>query len=421
MERELCQACGATAPDGANFCSGCGAPLGSEYVALETYDDAPTASPRFGLSRALAPLAVAGVLGLGGLAYFGGGDTTEPVLERPEPQLPSPVVVELTPTPAPTATPAPTPTPDDAAVDLVPIDPADLPETAATHLAVANGSAVYFLDLALGTWTTIDTERRLSIWGGAVEGVSNGLDPFGDGVLVQAEPNGRLLYVTPEGGSEAITTGTGSQLMGIRNGLAFVQDATTFAPDVRVVAIGIDGEVAYDLTLPQRARAVGLTDSGLVVVQAGTRVHVAKRDESTVLARGVVLRVAGDSVLTYDCDAALVCLTQIVDARTGAASTVDLPSGSLENLPNGDFELRLGLSGRKRYRLVDGALVEVDSAQRGPTGAMASAQDADGAWASITVNAINFTGSDGTDLGTIPFDVGACCGVFGVTFVTLPQ
>ncbi len=422
MDQQLCQACGATAPDGTKFCPDCGVPSGPEYVALAAEGGPPVpTSPRFGLSRAIAPLAVAGLLGLGGLAVFGGSDATQPVVERAEPEPPTQSLAEATPTPQPTAAAAPTPAPDEEAIDLAPVDPAALPPTAATHLAVATGSSVYFLDLAQGIWTTIDTGRRLSILGGAIEGASTGLNAFGDGVLVQAEPNGRLLYVTPDDEPEAITTGTGARLMGVRDGLVFVEDATTFAPDVRIVAIGVDGEVAYDLALPQRAGAVGLTRSGQVVVQAGTRVYLAQREEFSVLARGLVLAVSDDSVLLYDCDEALSCMTQIIDAQTGAVTVVDIPAGSFEALPNGDFQLRFGLSGRQRYRLVEGELVEVDRTQAGPAESMGSAQDASGVWASVSVNAISFTANDGSALATIPFDVGPCCGGFGITFLTLRQ
>ena len=102
---------------------------------------------RLWLRVALVPLLVLGVLALGALVLFGGGDTdpadtTNDTLADPSPS-PS-AETEPTPgSPAPTATPRPTPTTTPTPVDVDEVlDVSALPPTEATHLAVLKGNDV---------------------------------------------------------------------------------------------------------------------------------------------------------------------------------------------------------------------------------------------------------------------------------------
>jgi hypothetical protein len=345
-----CEACGREPVRGAQFCQHCGHQL-QPLVTGSTFGDPDDTSG----SPVWLPVAmVAAVVALL-FAFVALGDN-EPETEGSETAASlATTVARPTPTPESTATPAPVAPPPTVRPTPMPelVDPALLPQMAASHLVVGSVGALHFLDLAAGMWTTMKMSFE-----------PQQLMPLADGVVF-ASPSGAVRYVR-HGSSEIVSLVQGNQggLIGVVDDLVILNFYPgTSSVEATVEARRVDGTLAWSIRVPQGAFAQGVTSNGQVALQANELVGVINPVDGSFnpLGTGTIHAIVGNLLFVQSCRGDLDCGFDQIDTHTGERSRVIDEPGWLIS----DGRDRLMFSStrdqtRTLFVVVDGELTALD-------------------------------------------------------------
>lgn len=372
-------------------------------------------------SRLAVPLLAVGVVAVVAIVLLADKDTDAGIVEPLEPSVADGISDDDTEAAEPaTATPRATaqapPTVPAATTEFPDVDPALLPSTTATHLAVGYGSTVRYLDLATGRWTESDVGGRLV----TETGWESALHQFGSGVLGQ-DDRGRLLLFSVEGGRpEVLGTPFDTWLLGVRQDVAYVERPLSDGSSV-VEGYSEDGTVALQFDVPPFSDLAGLDAEGRVIVQAGSGIHAIGPDGTSLLAVGQVVGVVDHYALVYDCDARLECATDLVHTRTGERRATPLPPGLVE-LDRAQV-LRVRGAWPATFRLMDGQVVPFDAASAPDLAGLTASVAPDGTIARLTIEGIELQGAGSEEIFTIPYaGPSRCCSQpVTVVFLTLPE
>lgn len=292
----------------------------------------------------------------------------------------------------------------DAGSGIVAVDPAQLPDLAATHLAVAGDRSLYLLDLAAGDWS-----------GRAVQNTPSSMHGVDGGVVMTGLVGGRLAFAPANGGTLVPLGSAQNELLRFDDGGVVIRRWSASPPEI--VATTFDGTRRWSYRPPPGMQAIGATSGGEVIVQAGeTVIGIDPTDGTTrQIIDGAGFGVSADLLIVWRCDAELLCRTDQVDLATAESRT--LTDSPIQLEPAGDEIFRgwvRGGNGRPHaYRLVDGWLERIDDA--GPArAATTGASDPTGITVSPEASTLVFRADDGTVLAAIDSPVGA-----GVTKVAL--
>jgi hypothetical protein len=279
---------------------------------------------------------------------------------------------------------------------VVAVDPTQLPDVAATHLAVAGDRRLYLLDLTTGDWSWRDVQNTPS----SMHGV-------GGGVVMTGLVGGRLAFAPADGGALVALGGAQNELLRIDDRGVVVRRWSASPPDI--VATTFDGERRWSYRPPPGMEAIGATSLGEVIVQAGeTIIGIDPSDGTTrPIIDGAGFGVSADLLVVWRCDAELLCRTDQVDLDTSESRI--LTDAPIQLEPAGDEVFRgwvRGGSGRPyAYRLVDGWLERFDNAGHARA-ATTGAFDRTGVTVSPEESTLVFRAEDGTVLAAIESPVG---------------
>lgn len=293
------------------------------------------------------------------------------------------------------------------------IDPAQLPDLAATHIAVAGDRRLYLLDLTTGDWNVRD-----------VQNTPSNLHGVGGGVVMTGLVGGRVAFAPTDGGSLIALGSAQNELLRIDDRGVVIRRWSASPPDI--VATTFDGERRWTYRPPPGMEAIGATSTGEVIVQAGETIVGVDPTDGTMrpIIDGSGFGVSADVLIVWRCDADLLCRTDQVDLATSESRV--LTDSPIQLEPAGDEVFRgwvRGGTGRPYiYRLVDGWLERIDdeldhttsSIAFDRTGVTVSPEEATGTATASTRSTLVFRADDGTVLAAIASPVGA-----GVTKVAL--
>lgn len=419
-------------PEKARYCSECGTSLDATLISFDRSEPEmqQLAPSRSAVARIVVPVGAVVALALVGLALFADG-ADQPADDQ--------AVIELDETPAPTATPTPKPSPSPmlrptptatvsgaasgSGIDrnrLRPVDPATLPDTAATHLVIVEDRTVHFLDMRTGVWTEQDTGRPLVFWPQGP--FQPALPPaFGSSVLVQLATGG-ILQVPLDGEPRVLVSGMDGGFIGLVDGLAYFSNACC-GPTFTVTAVNPAGEVVHTIDLPSDTWAMGVRADGRVITQRGGRVFAVNPTDVEEVATGDLRALKPSHALVLECRAALECVTTVVDFDTGVAVPLDLPAGWIEWGPGDGLIVWTPNGQGLRFTLTDdGELTALGSLEPEASFGPASgrfAVDESGVTASVSVTGVRFDDADGQELLTTSFSLNRCCVDHAMAFVTL--
>lgn len=401
---ESCPVCGNDVVADAPFCHSCGASVDAFVVDLDELDQPDTsvrATAAKSLGSVAVPIGVMALLGLLGFLFFlpnqdsgdvAGGPSARSA-STPIPTAAPVVVTTPQPTlPAPTVVPTPVPPPS-------PVDVSALPDLGATHLVVGAQRSLHFFDLGTGVWTKTEVSGPIHDVRGLAEGV----------LFVR---NGGILYAPTNGGSPVPISSTAAEhLLGTIGELVVVSFSSGGGEQLE--ARDITGAVAWSVEVPTSATAVGITDSGNIIVQGSERIVLMDpvTAQLTMITTGRVVGNIGELVLVESCTAELDCGISQVNVVTGERSRLRDDGGW--------FEVQGGNSLRFRsyatleviqFIVIDGVLTPIGDQptlpglQPSPMTVSASSQAVD-----IVPNQLRFFDANGNMVATIPSPLDSCC------------
>ena len=308
MASGTCAICDTDARVGDRSCRGCGADLEALVIDLGARDEPPPASTgspaRSGTRRTPAVLACLILLGASSwwlLADDGptAGDGAAPTSVA----RPTATVVEPAAPVGPTqadgeaddragGTQGSDTSTSDPGSGVTPIDPAQLPDMAATHLAVAGDRQLYLLDLATGDWIGRD-----------VQNTPSNLHGVGGGVVMTGLVGGRLAFAPTDGGALIALGSAQNELLRIDERGVVIRRWSASPPDI--VATTFGGERRWSYRPPPGMEAIGAASSGEVIVQDGeTIVGIDPTDGTTrPIIDGSGFGVSADLLIVWRCDA----------------------------------------------------------------------------------------------------------------------
>lgn len=249
-----------------------------------------------------------------------------------------------------------------AGATVTSIDPAQLPEMEATHLAVAGDRRLYLLDLRTGDWSGRDVQNTPS----TVHGVD-------DGVVLTGLVGGRLAFA-PVGPGALIALGSAqNELLRIEGGGVVIRRWSASPPDV--VATTFGGEQRWSYRPPPGMDVIGATSAGEVIVQAGQAIVGVDPTDGTTrpITDGTGFGVSADLLIVWRCDTELLCRTDQMDVATSESRVLTDAPIHLEPAGHEIFRgwVRGGNGRPFAYRLTDGWLERIDD-EAGGTAASAA-------------------------------------------------
>ena len=423
MADRSCPVCDAHVSAGDRFCAACGVRLDAPVV-LDGGNPPPTATTehvRSGgrLSALLVPLLVLGVLALGALVLFGGGDTdpadtTNDTLADPSPS-PS-AETEPTPgSPAPTATPRPTPTTTPTPVDVDEVlDVSALPPTEATHLAVLKGNDVGFLNLRTGEWVIREVFDRLA---------PSETTPwaFGRGIVTNA--GGFVVYVPVDAEPTTLRQGWA---IGAASDRVWINEVGDQGTQV-VVAVDPDGEVVDQFTAPPMTWVESVLPTGELVIRGGGQLFIRSDSAIRAATNGELFGRIGSQALLQRCDDELNCGFVVVDLTTGDTTAIelDISGGAYPQLARGGVVM-YGRQNAAFYRIEDATVIfdrdlTHEEAEALLWGAVTRTTAPEGVTASVENSILRFEDESDDILTEGSIDVLSGFGQPSVLFITVPD
>ena len=286
------------------------------------------------------------------------------------------------------------------------IDPAFLPNTAASHLVLTTGLDVEFIDLASGV-RTVQPVGGVDVW--------NAIYPVDGGVVITKSGFDRPVFVPVEGDPVDLTDPSGdlrSWPIGTDGGTVFLQGELNFDGVwySTISAVTLDGDQLWQRVNPFGLEAAGVTVAGEVIVNAGGRVFAISKNEVREIDVGVVKAVIGNLLLIDSCAPDLTCAIEALDVRDGSRTPVSLDRGRFEHWGGSpSFILWSQNEGPQAYAVLADELVVLDTEPSMANGELGLAVDETGVVAVAHYQRVTITEPSGDEL-ELTFEEVRCCG-----------